>query len=73
MECICLLLQIPVCNYMKQKVLKMGIELTIYSGVLLNSREPLKYFHISRNFTLTVASCISVTMPGDFRFQVVLY
>ena len=23
--------------------------------------------HISRNFTLTVASCISVIMPGDFK------
>ena len=27
----------------------------------------IKNVHIIRNFTLTVASCISVIMPGDFK------
>ena len=33
----------------------------------MNFRVPLKNVHIIRNFTLTVASCISVIMPGDFK------
>ena len=32
----------------------------------MNSRGPSKV-HIIRNFTLTVASCISVIMPEDFK------
>ena len=33
----------------------------------MNSRGPSKKFHIKRNFIITVASCISVIMPGDFK------
>ena len=33
----------------------------------MNSRGPSKNVHIKRNFTITVASCISVIMPGDFK------
>ena len=33
----------------------------------MNSRGPSKNVHIIRNFTLTVASYISVIMPGDFN------
>ena len=33
----------------------------------MNSRGPSKNVHINRNFTITVASCISVIMPGDFK------
>ena len=35
--------------------------------VNMNSRGPHKNVHIKRNFTITVASCISVIMPGDFQ------
>ena len=33
----------------------------------MNSRGPSKNVHIIRNFTLTVASCVSVIMPVDFK------
>ena len=33
------------------------------SSIYMNSRN----VHIQRNFTITVASCISVIMPGDFK------
>ena len=33
----------------------------------MNSRGQSKNVHIIRNFTLTVASYISVIMPGDFK------
>ena len=38
------------------------------SLININSRGPSKMFIIIiRNFTLTVASCINVIMPGDFK------
>ena len=33
----------------------------------MNSRGPSKNVHTIRNFTLTVASCISVIVCGDFK------
>ena len=33
----------------------------------MNIYGTIKNVHIIRNFTLTVASCISVIMPGDFK------
>ena len=34
----------------------------------MNSRVPSQNVHnIIRNFTLTVASCVGVIMPGDFK------
>ena len=35
--------------------------------VNMNSRGPSKTFILKRNFTITVATCISVIMPGDFN------
>ena len=35
--------------------------------VNMNSRGPSKILHINRNFTITVASCISPIMPGDLK------
>ena len=40
---------------------------TLYYLVNMSLRGPSKSIRISRNFTLTVASCISVIMPGDFK------
>ena len=34
---------------------------------VMNFRGLSKNVHVSRNFTLTVASCISVIMPGNFK------
>ena len=41
----------------------------LYSGtsLIMNSRGPSNIVHISRNFTLTVASCIGVKEPGAIK------
>ena len=33
----------------------------------MNSTRPSKKIHIKRNFTLTVARCMGVIIPGDFK------
>ena len=33
----------------------------------MNSMGPSKKVHNKRNFTLTVARCMGVTIPGDFK------
>ena len=33
----------------------------------MNSTGPSKKVHIKRNFTLTVARCMGVIIPGDFK------
>ena len=33
----------------------------------MNSTGPSKKVHIKRNFTLTVARCMGVIVPGDFK------
>ena len=33
----------------------------------MNSMGPSKKVHIKRNFTLTVARCMGVLIPGDFK------
>ena len=33
----------------------------------MNSTGPSKKVHIKRNFTLTVAGCMGVIVPGDFK------
>ena len=35
--------------------------------VNMNSTGPSKKFRIKRNFTLTVARCMGVIIPGDFK------
>ena len=35
--------------------------------VNMNSTGPSKKVHIKRNFTLTVARCMGVIIPGDFK------
>ena len=35
--------------------------------VNMNSTGPSKKVHIKRNFTLTVARCMGVIVPGDFK------
>ena len=35
--------------------------------VNMNSMGPSKKVHIKRNFTLTVARCMGVIIPGDFK------
>ena len=35
--------------------------------VNMNSMGPSKKVHIKRNFTLTVARCMGVIVPGDFK------
>ena len=54
--------------------LGMGILLVVMTDVKHRStiaiyelQGTIKNVHIKRNFTITVASCISVIMPGDFK------
>ena len=47
-----------------------GIGLLVYvqsNLVNMNSTGPSKKVHIKRNFTLTVARCMDVIIPGNFK------
>ena len=44
------------------------VQFTVMRNLVnMNSMGPSKIFIIIRNFTLTVASCISVIMSGNFK------
>ena len=50
-------------HYQRFYCISQSLDIIQWNLVNMNSRN----VHIIRNFTLTVASCVSVIMPGDFK------
>ena len=51
-----------------KKLSHMQLKRVVQSNLVnMNSTGPSKKVHIKRNFTLTVARCMCVIIPGDFK------